>query len=289
MSEDSISEVTRRSLGDHFELSGLRWAGRLDDGEFLGRLYDLRKLPSTDHRFNDAAGDIYQHTVRNDDWGADWVFHDARFDLLRAPDQALLRFLSETVHPVVRPDADEAMALVAFYNEQLAPDGWRLVIQREVSGKPIFTAVSAGRAVVFDEVTGWPKVDRQLQEVRLRLEQAETEEQWQAVGLLCREVLITVAQTVFDPTRHPGVDAVSPSATDARRMLEAVFEAELKGSHNEEARGHAKAAVKLASALQHKRTADFQTAALWAEGAVSVVNMVAIVAGRRGGRSVSAT
>lgn len=45
-----------------------------------------------------------------------------------------------------------------------------------------------------------------------------------------------------------------------------------------------KAAVRLALALQHKRLADFRTAALCAEGTWSVVNMLAIVASRRGRR-----
>ncbi|MCT8999889.1 hypothetical protein [Chelativorans intermedius] len=67
-------------------------------------------------------------------------------------------------------------------------------------------------------------------------------------------------------------------------MLEAIFEEEFRGWSNEEARAHAKAAVRLALALQHKRLADFRTAALCAEGTWSVVNMLAIVAGRRGRR-----
>jgi hypothetical protein len=77
---------------------------------------------------------------------------------------------------------------------------------------------------------------------------------------------------------------VKPSATDAKRMLEAIFSVELKGSSNDEARAHARAAVNLALALQHKRTPDFRTAALCAEGTWSVVNMLAILAGRRGQR-----
>lgn len=137
---------------------------------------------------------------------------------------------------------------------------------------------------MFEEPTGWLKVDRQLQEMRFRLDSAETEEQFQSVGLLCREVLISVAQEIYDPTRHPPVDDRTPSDTDAKRMLEAIFESELKGSSNEEARAHAKAAVRLALALQHKRMAEFITAALCAEGTWSVVNMLAIIAGRRGRR-----
>jgi hypothetical protein len=281
---NEISEVTRRALADYFEMSGSSWAGRLNDQEFAARLYDLSALPSQDGRYRDAAADIYQHAVRNSDWGPAWIFYDRRFNLIRAPDEDLLRFLCETVHPIVRAEPQEAYALVEAYNRLLAPDGWRLTKAGEISGHPLFAATSAARVELFEEPTGWPKVDRQLQEMRLRLAQAQSEEQCQAVGLLAREVLITAAQTVFDPDRHPAIDRVEPSNTDARRLLEAIFAIELEGGHNEEARAHAKAAVRLSLALQHKRTADFRTAALCAEGAASVVNMLAIISGRRDGR-----
>lgn len=281
-SEREVSEVTRRAIIDHFTVSGLDWAGRLAEDDFLSRLYDLTKLPTTDHRYSHAGGDIYQHRVRNEDWDADWVFYDSRFNLLRASTAEFLKFLCETVHPVVRPSADQAAALVRTYNEYLATDGCQLTEGSNVSGRAIYVAHSTSRVTVFQEPVGWQKVDRQLQEIRSRLEGAQTEEQCQAIGLLCREALISVAQEVYDPTRHPTVDGTTPSDTDARRMLEAIFDSELKGSSNEEARGHAKASVKLALALQHKRTADFKTAALCAEGAYSVVNMLAIVTGRRG-------
>jgi hypothetical protein len=78
------------------------------------------------------------------------------------------------------------------------------------------------------------------------------------------EVLITVAQEVYDPVRHPNIDEKTPSDTDARRLFEAIFEVELKGSSNDQARAHA--GVNLSLALQHKRTADFRTTALFAEG-----------------------
>jgi hypothetical protein len=154
---------------------------------------------------------------------------------------------------------------------------------KEISGRPVFAPQKLGmRAQVFDEPTGWQKVDRQLQEVRLRLDTADSEEQYQAVGLLCREVLISVAQEVFDPSRHSSPDEVAPSDTDAKRMLVGIFNAELQGGAHEEARSHAKAALRLALALQHRRTADFQMAALCAEATSSVVNMLAVLGGRRG-------
>jgi hypothetical protein len=279
---NEISEVTRRAIVDFLSTSGTDWAGRLQEDDFLARLYDLTSMPSNDYRVGNAAGDIHQHRINWQDWADDWVFYDSRFNLLHAADEEFLRFLCETAHPVVRPDADEARELVATYNRELAADGWSLVDAKQISGKPVFAPQKIGqRAQVFEEPTGWQKVDRQLQEVRLRLDTAESEEQYQTIGLLCREVLISVAQEVYDSDRHASRGGIVPSDTDARRMLEAFFSAELEGGANEEARAHARAALRLALALQHKRTADFRMAALCAEATSSVVNILAVLAGRR--------
>lgn len=125
--------------------------------------------------------------------------------------------------------------------------------------------------------TEWPKVERQIKEMRTRFATAQTEEQCQAVGLLCREVLISLTEDIYDAEKHPSLDGVTLSPTDAKRRLEAFFDAELAGTSNEAARKHARAAVALADALQHKRTADYRTAALCAEATVSVVNLATII------------
>lgn len=281
--QNEVTEISRRAIIDELTAGDFSWSGRLGDDEFLSRIYDLTEMPSTDHRYKNAAGDIWQHCVRNSDWSPDWVFYDRRFRLLHGSDDAFLKFLCETVHPIVRADPEQAATLVSMYNVKLAADGWELTEIGKISGKPIYGARKIGtRTAVFKEPTGWQKVDRQTHEVRARLNEAQNEEQFQAVGLLCREVLISVAQEVYDEDEHFPSDGVKPSATDAKRMLGGIFEAEFKGNANEEARRHARAAVDLALALQHKRTADFRTAAMCAEATNSVVNMLAILASRRG-------
>ena len=77
---------------------------------------------------------------------------------------------------------------------------------------------------------------------------ARAEEQFQAIGLLCREALISLAQAVYDPVRHPSIDGIASSDTDARRMLGAYIAEELVSGPNEEARAHARAALRLAVA-----------------------------------------
>jgi hypothetical protein len=135
----TISEITRRDIFDTIAIEKIDWSGRLEEPAFLERIWDLGAMPSTDRRYSDAAGDIWQHRVNNpEDWPDDWVFTDSRFDLMHGDDETLLRFLCEMVHPVVRPDAAEAQRLVGLFNEKLAGDGWALVVTEQISGRPIF-------------------------------------------------------------------------------------------------------------------------------------------------------
>jgi hypothetical protein len=278
----SITEATRRDIFDHLSIGQVNWSGRFNDRDFLARLFDLDALPSHDRRFSSASGDIAMHTQNFNDWTPDWIFTDSRFNLLRCADEELLRFLVETVHPVVRHDAAVARELVARYNSCLKHDGWEMYEAGEMAGRPVFRARRLnGRAIVFPEPTGWAKVDRQIQEARSALIAASSEEQFQSVGLLSREALISVGQHCYSPQRHKPVDGTVPTATDAKRILEAIMVTELAGASNDEARAHARAAVKLADALQHKRTADFRMAALCLEATVSVVNILAVLFGRR--------
>lgn len=129
--------------------------------------------------------------------------------------------------------------------------------------------------------TGWARVDRDIDSLRSKLEIATEDLDFQAVGLQCREALISLAQAVYLPEVHglPGGSEISK--TDADKMLKGYFAKELGGESNEEARRHAKSALSLANVLQHHRTAHFREAALCAEATRTVVNIVAIVSGRR--------
>jgi hypothetical protein len=134
---------------------------------------------------------------------------------------------------------------------------------------------------VFEEPTGWVRVDRSVGEIKQRLVQSETEEQFQGIGLLSRETLISLAQVVFVEDTHKIIDGTKVSKTDAKRMLEAYIAHTLSGSSNENIRRHARASLDLANDLTHRRTASFRQAALCAESTNAVVNIIAIISGRR--------
>ncbi|MGV9565038.1 AbiJ-related protein [Streptomyces sp. NPDC003480] len=133
-----ITEVTRRRIFDLLRRRGTDWSGGLDETAFLARLYDLESMPSNDKRFTSVEGDIEQHRYNNVDWEDDWVYDDPRFALLQGPDETLLRFLAEVLHPAVRTDADEVQQLLAAFNEALSRDSYVLEQADAIRGYPVY-------------------------------------------------------------------------------------------------------------------------------------------------------
>ena len=74
---------------------------------------------------------------------------------------------------------------------------------------------------LFTDPIGWQRVDRTMDRIRKLLATASTEEQFQEVGVLCRDGLISLAQAVFDSERHPPLpdDNTDVSDTDVKRMI----------------------------------------------------------------------
>jgi hypothetical protein len=140
---NEVTEATRRSIFDAIQMGDAKWYGRLDDIDFLIRIFDLSALPSTDSRHANMAGDISRHRLMNEDWAEDWVFSDRRLNLRHGPDEVFLRFLCEMVHPVVRTGEDEIDGLVANFNRYLTKDGFQIFPVDYVSGRRIFAASRA--------------------------------------------------------------------------------------------------------------------------------------------------
>jgi hypothetical protein len=196
-----ISQVTRRDIIDALVAENISWSGRLDEPEFLSRLFDLTNLPSTDRRFADAAGDIWKHRVVNSDWNDDWVFYDGRFNLMHADDEVFLRFLCETIHPVVRADVTEAEKLCQLYNQYLRNDGFELVEKTRLSGRPVYTGryvghvptpgVATARAALSGTDPGY--VTQQI----TRMESAVANDPALAIGT-AKELVETVCKTILD-------------------------------------------------------------------------------------------
>ena len=190
-----ITPVTRQAIQDCLLSRPDKWWGRLSQIGFLSRLYNLRTMPSSDDRYQDAAADLHCHTVRfPDDWEWDWIFTDERFEF-EWKDEKFLAFLAEVLHPVVRPDTEEALRLAEEFNTHLAVDGWSLRQVDTMSDRPIFGPVRNGghlnSVVPVDELSS-PYVQRQLERMNSSID-ADPE---LAMGA-AKELLETTCKTIL--------------------------------------------------------------------------------------------
>lgn len=204
--EFSLPRQARINILDGMRLENVQWSGQLDDVEFLNRLYDLQTLPSGDSRFKDAAGDVWQHRVNNDDWEDDWVYTDERFRLMDGPAEVFLRFLCEVVHPVVRPLHDEARKLVSQFNDQLRSCRWEMFEEERIAGRPRYwyrrvmrgtdRSVSRGRTVADALDAGWMAMEIE------RLENAVERDPPLAIGT-AKELVETCCKTILTRRNVP--------------------------------------------------------------------------------------
>ena len=274
--QDIIREGTRRDIVDMLVLRDAPYHGRLDYMDFLKRVWPLDEMPSHDHRFTTASGDIATH-MGFGDWDDSHLLLE-RQRLARGSDDEFLRFLESVVHPLVVPDEPEALDLVAAINRSLERDGFHLVEVDRISGKPTYGTKPVSFVRATPEPTLWEKVDRQVAAMRDQVARAAPEEEYQAVGHLGREVMISLAQAVIYPSEAIGEDGTPPSTTDAARLLDAYIGKTLAGGGNEALRRAVRGTVKATSAVLHDRRATPKDAALVAELVSASVHLMHILA-----------
>lgn len=144
--------------------------------------------------------------MNNDDWDDDWVFADSRFNLASGPDEVLLGFLAQMVHPVVQPDAERAAQIVAAFNRLLAPDGWMLKEQGRMSDRPVYgparVGTGAGPGVEFaHEVAARIDAEYISQQVT-RMEGAVDTDPDLAIGT-AKEFVESICKTILDDRGEP--------------------------------------------------------------------------------------
>ena len=109
--------------------------------KFLGEVWLLDKMPSTDERYPTARGDAIQHLVNNDDWSYDYMLKE-RFSLLNDTDEVFIKFINTIVHPDFKESEDEIIYFVLLINPYLKKVGYTLSIQdRGENGIPIYRVV----------------------------------------------------------------------------------------------------------------------------------------------------
>lgn len=191
--------------------------------------------------------------------------------LIKTIDSAVSGFRSGMLSLGKAVDIPKLGAAAYSMNEQIN-NALRLADRAE---QPIISHEEADHAEIADG--RWAKVDRQIGKARQGLSEAIDEEDFQAIGLICREIMISLAETVYRQEDHKAVDGTEPSSADAGRKLAAYIAAELPGKTNEEARSAARASLRNAVAVQHDRNATKLKAAICLITTEAVVDIIMAV------------
>ena len=134
----------------------------------------------------------------------------------------------------------------------------------------------------FVELDDWERIRRTVTKIKRDSSIAKNEEDFQSIGLLCREVIISLAQAVYNPVVHGTEDekGVIIGETDAVRMIGNYISIELSGSSNDELRAYAKNTNKLANRLTHERNATKKDMLLSVSSTIALINFIGIIAGK---------
>jgi AbiJ N-terminal domain 3/TIR domain len=143
MAQNRITEITRTEIVDYLLLRKESFHGSLDLISFLKRVWNLSQMPSTDSRFENAEGDIWQHMVNNNDWSESELL-TSRLDLLSCEDDVFIRFIEVCVHPILRLSAEALAETISTINSNLAPDGLTLAEETQISGRPVYKVRGIG-------------------------------------------------------------------------------------------------------------------------------------------------
>lgn len=132
---------------------------------------------------------------------------------------------------------------------------------------------------ILVQLDDWDRIKRTVSKIQIHSDLAQNEEDFQAIGVLCRDVIISLAQAVYDPVTHGEKDenGIIIGPADAVRMIGNYVDVILKGKHNKELRDYAKVTNSLANQLTHKRTATRKDMLMAVSSTIALINFIGIL------------
>jgi len=125
------------------------------------------------------------------------------------------------------------------------------------------------------KVTGWPRVDEEISELRRHFETASTQQDYSNVGNDCVSTLEALSAAVYDHAKHGRAGDDEPPVAKTKERFDRYIEVELVGSTNAELRKLARAAIEVAQAVKHRRETTTRTdAGVTADAVILLANML---------------
>lgn len=136
-------------------------------------------------------------------------------------------------------------------------------------------ASTLATAISPHPVTGWPRVDEEVSELRRHFESASTQQDYSNIGNDCVAILEALSAVVYDHDKHMRAGEAEPSIASTKARLDRFIEVQVAGSDNAELRKLARAAIDFAQAVKHRRATVSRTeAGIAADSVILLANIL---------------
>lgn len=123
-------------------------------------------------------------------------------------------------------------------------------------------------------VTGWPRVDEEISEMRRHFNAAKSQQDYSNVGNDCVAILEALSAVVYIQDKHGEDGKPEPSVASTKARFDRFVEVEALGSDKAELRKLARAAIELAQAVKHRRETSTRTdAGIAADSVILLANI----------------
>ena len=123
-------------------------------------------------------------------------------------------------------------------------------------------------------VTGWPRVDEEVAELRRHFEIATTAQDYRNVGNDCVTVLEAVSAAAYEHAVHGRAGENEPSVASTKDRLDQFVVVSMQGSENAPLRKLARAVIEMAQAVKHSPSGNRREAGIAADAVIQLANML---------------
>jgi hypothetical protein len=143
--------------------------------------------------------------------------------------------------------------------------------------QPLFEALDELEArqvgeAVDDRLTGWSRVDEKKGQLKEKFKAANTVEDFQGVGLICRSLMLAISDAIFDPARHDHPAGEALKRGDTKNRIDRVLSVDFSGEDSQLLRRTVRATNAYIHHVVHAETSDAVRAGIAADGTVFLIN-----------------
>ncbi|HSX31479.1 MAG TPA: hypothetical protein VLE99_06190 [Candidatus Saccharimonadales bacterium] len=123
-------------------------------------------------------------------------------------------------------------------------------------------------------LAGWPQIQNEIAQLRLKFVAASTEQDYNAIGTVCVRIIEGISRTAYNTTVHLRQGESEPPVNQTDNRIGRVIEVGLAGSANLELKHLAKSASAAAHRVKHKNTPTRLQAGIAADATILLTSIV---------------